>query len=106
MTTTWAPGVIDFVDERYPPTGAVHFRASRQDMRRLFGEPNSNDDPDETTMAYNLTNGEAWVHIYDHASDYPVAETRPGTFITWSLHADTESALDEFTRWLEVELLV
>lgn len=100
----WVPADTDFVDERYPVVGALHFRASRRDMRRLFGEPNSNDDPDETTMAYNLTDGEAWVHIYDHASDWP-AGTPLATSITWSVHGDTEGGPDAFARWMELELL-
>lgn len=98
---TWKADDTPEVDARYPPE-PVHFSATRRQMIYLFGYPNSTDDPNKTTIAFDCTDGQAWVHCYDHAEDWP--EATPDTTIGWSAQADTEGAAERFGAFVEANI--
>ncbi len=90
----WADDALTCVDEAFPVSSPWRIVASKSAVLSVLGEPNSEDDPGKTTAAFDVTDGEAWVHLYDYKSDG--ADVR-----SWSMRGDLEGAAEPFGAWLE-----
>lgn len=55
-----------FVDQLYPTRVPARFSASPRDIVVLLGEPNSFGDPSKTSLGWDVTDGESWVHVYNN----------------------------------------
>ncbi len=74
------PGRADRI-EVYPRRSPAHFLMSPRYLMRVFGPPNSRDDPYKTFHAWDLTDGSSWVHLYNYRDEN-----------SWSMRGDSPGA--------------